>query len=93
MTKEERWKAAIEEMKPLLETVRQIRDKYDLARVEVRARNYDDVAGRMAVATAGDDRDNVEVGTVYGMSWYDYEDDSLTNNYTEWDKQEDSEDE
>lgn len=88
MTNEERWKAAIEEIKPLLEMLKQVRDKYGLAKVSVRARNYADAANRMAVATAEDDSVTVEVGEAYGMSWYDYEEETLTNGYETWERQE-----
>lgn len=91
MTKEERWKAAIEEMKPLLETLKGIRDKYDLSCVEIRARNFFDKTGKYSVITADDDCKAAEVGEVYALSWRDFEDDSLSNDFSEWTKQEDSE--
>lgn len=91
MTNEERWKAAIEEIKPLLEVLKGIRDKYDLSCVEIRARNFFDESGKYSVITAYDDRKAAEVGEVYALSWRDFEDDSLSNDYTEWHRQEDSE--
>ncbi len=93
MTNEERRKAAIEELKPLLAEVKRVRDKYGLARVEVRARNYDDEGGKMAVIGADDDSAGVEIGEAYGMSLYDYEDDNLGTNYQEWHRSEDKNDE
>ena len=92
MTNEEKRKAAIEEMKSLLTEVKRIRDKYGLACVEIRARNFFDKTGKYSVITAFDDRKAAEVGEVYGLSWRDFEDDSLTNDFSEWTKQEDSED-
>jgi hypothetical protein len=89
MTNEEKRKAAIEEMKPLLEALKGIRDKYGLACVEVRARNFFDESGNYSVITAYDNRYAVEVGEVYGLSWRDFEDDSLSNDYTEWHRHED----
>jgi hypothetical protein len=89
VTNEEKRKAAIEEMKPLLEVLKGIRDKYGLACVEVRARNFFDESGNYSVITAYDNRYAVEVGEVYGLSWRDFEDDSLSNDYTEWHRQED----
>ena len=93
MTNEEKRKAAIEEMKPLLEALKGIRDKYGLACAEVRARNFFDETGNYSVITADDDSKSVEVGEVYGLSWRDFEDDSLSNDYTEWHRQEDKKDE
>jgi hypothetical protein len=93
VTNEEKRKAAIEEMKPLLAEVKRIRDKYGLACVEVRARNFFDETGNISVLTADDDRKGVEVGEVYGLSWRDYEDESLANDYTEWIRQADEEEE
>ena len=91
MTNEEKRKAAIEEMKPLLEALKGIRDRYDISCVEIRARNFFDKTGKYSVITAFDDRKAAEVGEVYGLSWRDFEDDSLTNDFSEWTKQEDSE--
>lgn len=93
MTNEERRKAAIEELRPLLEVVKRVRDKYGLARVEVRARNYNDAGGKMGVIGADDDSAGVEIGEVYGLSLYDYEDDYLGYSYEEWHKSEDDKDE
>lgn len=86
--REAKWKAAIEEAKPILEQLKQIRDKYDLCRLEVRATNYDR-SGKMGVITTDDDLDYAKVGETYGMSWYDYEDDKLTNSYETWQRQRD----
>ena len=87
MTNKEKRMAAIEEMKPLLTEVKRIRDKYGLACVEVRARNFFDKTGNMSVLTADDDRKGVEIGEAYGLSWRDYEDESLGNDYTEFFRQ------
>ena len=87
MTNKEKRMAAIEELKLLLPDVKRIRDKYGLACVEVRARNFFDGTGNFSVITADDDRKGVEVGEVYGLSWRDYEDESLVNDYTEWIRQ------
>jgi len=91
MTNEEKRKAAIEEMKSLLTEVKRIRDKYGLACVEIRARNFFDKTGKYSVITAFDDRKAAEVGEVYGLSWRDYEEDGLNNDYTEWIRQADAE--
>ena len=88
MTNKEKRMAAIEELKPLLTEVKRIRDKYGLARVEVRASNYNDAGGKMAVVGADDDSNGVEIGEVYGMSWYDYEDEELGESYEEWHRSE-----
>jgi hypothetical protein len=93
MTNEEKRMAAIEEMKPLLTEVKRIRDKYGLACVEVRARNFFDESGCMSVLEADDDRKGVAVGEAYGLSWRDYEDEFLGNDYTEWGRQADEEEE
>lgn len=93
MTNEERRKAAIEELKPLLEVVRRVRDKYGLARVEVRARNFNDAGGKMGVIGADDDSASAEIGEAYGMSLYDYEDPDLGTSYEEWHRSEDDKDE
>ena len=93
MTNEEKRKAAIEEMKSLLTEVKRIRDKYGLACVEIIARNFFNETGNMSVLTADDDRNTVEVGEVYGLSWRDYEEDGLNNDYTEWIRQADEEEE
>ena len=93
MTNEEKRKAAIEEMKPLMAEVKRIRDKYGLACVEVRARNFFDENGCMSVLEADDDRKGVAVGEAYGLSWRDYEDEFLGNDYTEWVRQADEEEE
>jgi hypothetical protein len=93
MTNEEKRKAAIEEMKPLLEVLKGIRDKYRLSCVEIRARNFFDESGNYSVITADDDRNAVEVGEVYGLSWRDYEDESLANDFTIWIRQPDKEEE
>lgn len=87
MTNEEKRKAAIEEMKPLLEALKGIRDKYGLACVEVRARNFFDESGNYSVITADDDSKSVEAGEVYGLSWRDFEDESLGNDYKEFFRQ------
>ena len=84
MTNEEKRKAAIEEMKPLLEALKGIRDKYGLACVEIRARNFFDESGNYSVITAYDNRYSVEIGEAYGLSWRDFEDESLENDYTEF---------
>lgn len=84
MTNEEKRKAAIEEMKPLLEALKGIRDKYGLACVEIRARNFFDESGNYSVITAYDNRYAVEIGEAYGLSWRDFEDKSLENDYTEF---------
>ena len=84
MTNKEKRMAAIEEMKPLLTEVKRIRDKYGLACVEVRARNFFDKTGNMSVLTADDDRKGVEIGEAYGLSWRDFEEESLENDYTEF---------
>ena len=91
MTNEEKRKAAIEEMKPLLEALKGIRDKYGLACVEIRARNFFDESGNYSVITADDNRYSVEIGEAYGLSWRDYEEDGLNNDYTEWIRQADEE--
>jgi hypothetical protein len=93
MTNGEKWKAAIEEMKPLLEALKGIRDKYRLSCVEIRARNFFDENGCMSVLTADDDRNGVEVGEAYGLSWRDYEEDSMNNDFTIWIRQPDKEEE
>ena len=93
MTNEEKRKAAIEEMKPLLEALKGIRDKYGLACAEVRARNFFNESGCMSVLTADDDRNAVKVGEAYGLSWRDYEEEDMTNEYTEWIRQPDEEEE
>lgn len=87
MTNEEKRKAAIEEMKPLLAEVKRIRDKYGLACAEVRARNFFDESGNYSVITADDDRKGVKIGEAYGLSWRDFEDESLGNDYTEFIRQ------
>jgi hypothetical protein len=74
-------------MKPLLEVLKGIRDKYRLSCVEIRARNFFDENGCMSVLTADDDRKGVEVGEAYGLSWRDYEDEHLGNDYTEFFRQ------
>ena len=84
MTNKEKRMAAIEELKPLLTEVKRIRDKYGLACVEVRARNFFDESGCISVLTANDDRKGVEIGEAYGLSWQDYEEESMVNDYTEW---------
>jgi hypothetical protein len=76
--------AAIEEMKPLLAEVKRIRDKYGLACAEVRARNFFDESGNYSVITADDNRYTVEIGEAYGLSWRDFEDESLENDYAEF---------
>jgi len=88
MTNKERRMAAIEELKLLLPDVKRIRDKYGLACVEVRARNFFDGTGNFSVITADDDLKGVEVGEAYGLSWHDYEDE-LPNDYKEWIRQAD----
>ena len=93
MTNEEKRKAAIEEMKPLLEALKGIRDKYGLACAEVRARHFNDETGNYSIITADDEREDVKVGEVYGLSWRDFEDDSLNNDFTEWHRQADEEEE
>ena len=93
MTNEEKRKAAIEEMKPLLEALKGIRDKYGLACAEVRARHFNDETGNYSIITADDEREDVKVGEVYGLSWRDYEEDGLNNDYTEWIRQPDEEEE
>lgn len=87
MTNEEKRKAAIEELKPFLEQVKQVRDKYGLACVEIRARNFFDESGNYSVITADDNRYAVKVGEAYGLSWRDFEDESLGNDYTEFFRQ------
>ena len=84
MTNKEKRMAAIEEMKPLLAEVKRIRDKYGLACVEVRARNFFDENGCISVLEADDDRKGVAVGEAYGLSWRDYEDEHLGKDYTEF---------
>ena len=93
MTNEEKRKAAIEEMKPLLEALKGIRDKYDLACAEVRARHFNDDTGNYSIITANDERADVKVGEVYGLSWRDYEEESLENEYVAWIRQADEEEE
>ena len=88
MTNKEKRMAAIEELKLLLPEVKRIRDKYGLACVEVRARNFFDGTGNFSVITADDDLKGVEVGEAYGLSWRDYEDE-LPNDYKEWTRQAD----
>jgi hypothetical protein len=93
MTNEEKRKAAIEEMKPLLEVLKGIRDKYRLSCVEIRARNFFDKSGNYSVITAYDNRYAVGIGEAYGLSWRDFEDESLANDYTEWIRYPDKEEE
>lgn len=93
MTKEERWKAAIEEAKPILEEVKRIRDKYGLCVLEVRAAHYEGNPGNISSIYTKNDSDTVPVGEDYGISWYDYEDETLPNDYMHWTKREDDEDE
>lgn len=84
MANEEKRKAAIEEMKPMLEVLKGIRDRYGLACVEIRARNFFDESGNYSVITANDDRKGVKIGEAYGLSWRDFEEESLENDYTEF---------
>ena len=84
MTNEEKRKVAIEEMKPLLEALKYIRDKYGLACAEIRARNFFNGNGCMSVITADDDKNAVKVGEVYSLSWNDYEEESTENEYAKW---------
>ena len=91
MTNKEKRMAAVEELKPLLAEVKRIRDKYGLACAEIRTRNFFDENGCMSVLTADDDRNGVEVGEIYGLSWRDFEDESLNNDFVEWHRQADKE--
>ena len=43
MTKEERWRAAIEEAKPLMRAMAEIRKKYDLIHLGINSNNWKDI--------------------------------------------------
>ena len=69
MTKEERWKAAIEEAAPLVNELRRIRDKYKLVRIEVSATNYEGIGLYGDVEIGGDPDVPVPVGEARYLSY------------------------
>jgi hypothetical protein len=69
VTKEERWRAAIEEAKPLLEALKAIRDKYKLYSINVLASRYPEMKGPFSQIQVFEDWKTTSLGDMWEMSF------------------------